>query len=79
MKNRPKARLPRIESMGNELVSLNIMAEEVGSEVRQLTGRWSSLEEKVSWPHLATHLFLVSSNQDNSATFFGRNYLTSSL
>lgn len=48
MKNRPKARLLRIESMGNELVSLNIMAEEVGSEVRQLTERWASLEEKVS-------------------------------
>lgn len=47
MKDRPKARLIRIDSMGNELVSLNIMAEEVGTEVRQLTERWASLEEKV--------------------------------
>ena len=36
MKNRPKARLLRIESMGNELVSLNIMADSVGQEVRSL-------------------------------------------
>ena len=48
MKNRPKARILRIESMGNELVSLNIMADSVGLEVRTLTERWSSLEEKVT-------------------------------
>lgn len=47
MKNRPKARLLRIESMGNELVSLNIMAESVGSEVKSLADRWAILEEKV--------------------------------
>uniref|UniRef100_A0A0N8BMF8 Dystrophin major muscle n=2 Tax=Daphnia magna TaxID=35525 RepID=A0A0N8BMF8_9CRUS len=46
MKNRPKARLLRIESMGNELVSLNIMAESVGSEVKSLADRWAILEEK---------------------------------
>ena len=34
--------------MGNELVSLNIMADSVGLEVRTLTERWSSLEEKVT-------------------------------
>jgi hypothetical protein len=48
MKNRPKARILRIESMGNELVSLNIMADSVGLEVRTLTERWASLEEKVT-------------------------------
>ena len=47
MKNRPKARLLRIESMGNELVSLNIMADSVGQEVRSLTDRWATLDEKV--------------------------------
>lgn len=47
MKNRPKARILRIESMGNELVSLNIMTESVGSEVRSLTERWATLDEKV--------------------------------
>lgn len=47
MKNRPKARLLRIESMGSELVSLNIMSESVGSEVKSLTNRWAVLEEKV--------------------------------
>lgn len=47
MKNRPKARILRIDSMGNELVSLNIMADTVGLEVRTLTERWASLEEKV--------------------------------
>ncbi|KAI9557614.1 dystrophin [Daphnia sinensis] len=46
MKNRPKARLLRIESMGNELVSLNIMSESVGSEVKSLADRWAVLEEK---------------------------------
>lgn len=34
--------------MGNELVSLNIMADSVGLEVRTLTERWASLEEKVT-------------------------------
>lgn len=48
MKNRPKARILRIESMGSELVSLNIMTESVGSEVKSLTDRWATLEEKVS-------------------------------
>ena len=48
MKNRPKARLLRIESMGNELVSLNIMADSVGQEVRSLTERWASLIVKVT-------------------------------
>ena len=47
MKNRPKARLLRIESMGNELVSLNIMADSVGLEVRTLTDRWANLDGKV--------------------------------
>ena len=48
MKNRPKARILRIESFGSELVSLNIMADSVGSEVKSLTDRWATLEEKVS-------------------------------
>lgn len=48
MKNRPKARLLRIESMGSELVSLNIMADSVGLEVRSLTDRWADLDEKVN-------------------------------
>ena len=48
MKNRPKARILRIKSMGSELVSLNIMTESVGSEVKSLTDRWATLEEKVS-------------------------------
>ncbi len=47
MKNRPKARILRIESMGSELVSLNIMTESVGSEVKSLTDRWANLNEKV--------------------------------
>jgi len=47
MKNRPKARILRIESMGSELVSLNIMTDSVGSEVKSLTDRWATLEEKV--------------------------------
>ncbi|EFX89386.1 dystrophin [Daphnia pulex] len=46
MKNRPKARILRIESMGSELVSLNIMTDSVGSEVKSLTDRWATLEEK---------------------------------
>ncbi|XP_046644687.1 utrophin-like isoform X8 [Daphnia pulicaria] len=46
MKNRPKARILRIESMGSELVSLNIMTDSVGSEVKSLTDRWVTLEEK---------------------------------
>ena len=47
MKNRPKARILRIESMGSELVSLNIMTDSVGSEVKSLTDRWATLNEKV--------------------------------
>lgn len=47
LKIRPNDRILRIESMGNELVSLNIMADSVASEVRSLTERWASLEEKV--------------------------------
>lgn len=50
MKNRPVARILRIESMGNELVSLNIMADSVGSEVKLLTDRWATLSEKVTYP-----------------------------
>ena len=48
MKNRPETRIKSIETMGNELVSLNIMADSVGLEVRNLTERWASLEEKVT-------------------------------
>ena len=48
MKNRPQDRILRIESMGTELVSLNIMADSVGIEVKMLTERWASLEEKVN-------------------------------
>lgn len=48
MTNRPKARILRIESMGDELISLNIMTESVGSEVRSLTERWATLDEKVT-------------------------------
>ena len=53
MKNRPKERLERIESMGTELVSLEIMSDSVGLEVRTLSERWNQLEcrakEKAEW------------------------------
>ena len=59
MKNRPKARILRIESMGSELVSLNIMTDSVGSEVKSLTDRWATLNEKVKKKEFKCHLLLV--------------------
>lgn len=68
MKNRPKARLLRIESMGNELVSLNIMAESVGSEVKSLADRWAILEEKVC--SIFVKFVLRSTDSPNEESFY---------
>lgn len=50
LKNRQEARITSLQAMGNELISLNIMADSVGLEVRNLTERWASLNEKVVFP-----------------------------